>query len=137
MTVLRRVWKSGTPEQFPVATYKDDRLSGWRENYVYKLPCGDVVAVYNDVTESKRSELALRLSEQCFRAIADYTYFWEVWVGPGGRPLWTNPAIERVTGYNIREFMGLEYLIPMVYEADREKVARALKSALRGHGQRV
>ena len=56
--------------------YKDKRLTGARENYVYKLPMGEVVAVYDDVVERERTSLALRMSEQRFRAIADYTYFW-------------------------------------------------------------
>ena len=43
--------------------YKDHRISGWRENYIYKLPSGEIVAVYNDVTESKiAKEEAIRAS---------------------------------------------------------------------------
>ncbi|HUW17998.1 MAG TPA: hypothetical protein VMW16_01700 [Sedimentisphaerales bacterium] len=96
--VFQRVWKTGVPEHHPVSTYKDQRIAGWRENYVFKLPSGEIIAVYDDVTEHKHSELAIRMSEQCFRAIADYTYSWEVWVSPAGRPMWTNPAVERVAG---------------------------------------
>jgi PAS domain S-box-containing protein len=54
--VLQRVWKTGTPENLPVSIYKDKRISGWRENHVYKLPSGEIVAVYDDVTERKRAE---------------------------------------------------------------------------------
>jgi PAS domain S-box-containing protein len=86
-----------------------------------------------EVAERKRAELALRLSEQCFRAIADYTYFWEIWVSPTGRPLWTNPAVMRITGYTIKEFLELkDYPISLVYQQDKEKVAKAFKAALRG-----
>lgn len=51
--VFDRVWETGQPEHFPVAHYKDDRISGWRENYVYKLPSGEIVSVFNDVTQQK------------------------------------------------------------------------------------
>ena len=44
--VLQRVWRTGAPEHFPVGFYQDERISGWRENYVYRLPSGEVVAVY-------------------------------------------------------------------------------------------
>lgn len=54
--VLRRVWKTGKAEHYPVSFYEDRRIAGWRENYIYKLPSGDVVAVYNDVTVRKRME---------------------------------------------------------------------------------
>jgi PAS domain S-box-containing protein len=131
--VFQRVWRTGVPEHHPVSIYRDRRIAGWRENYVYKLPSGEVVAVYDDVTKSKRSELAQRMSQQCFRAIADFSYFWEVWVGPEGRPLWTNPAVHRVTGYTIKEMMALpDYPMPIIDEADRGRMGRAFSSALKG-----
>lgn len=131
--VFQRVWRTGEPENHPVSIYKDQRLSGWRRNYVCRLPNGQVMAVYDDITQSKRSELASRVSEQCFRAIANYGYDWEVWVGPTGRVLWTNPAATDVTGYPIRELMTmLDYPTPLVYEPDRERMARVFQSALSG-----
>ncbi|MHC4517696.1 MAG: PAS domain-containing protein, partial [Planctomycetota bacterium] len=87
----------------------------------------------DDVTQHKRSELAARMSEQCFRSIANYTHGWEVWVGPTGRVLWTNPAVTRVTGYAIRELIGMQdYPVPLVHDDDRERVMRAFRSALKG-----
>ncbi|MBN2132513.1 MAG: PAS domain-containing protein, partial [Sedimentisphaerales bacterium] len=97
LDVFKKVWRTGKAQRHPISVYKDERISGWRQNYVCKLPNGQVMAVYDDVTLSKRSELAARMSEQCFRAIANYTYDWEVWVGPAARVLWTNPAVTRVT----------------------------------------
>jgi PAS domain S-box-containing protein len=85
------------------------------------------------IFERKRSELALRMSEQRFKAIADYSYFWEVWVSPGGNPVWTNPAVEQVTGYSAEELMAMrDYPGALVCEEDREKVEDAFKSALEG-----
>jgi signal transduction histidine kinase len=57
--VFRRVWKTGVPEHFPLSIYKDERITGWRDNFIYKLPSGEVVAVYSDETERKKSEAAL------------------------------------------------------------------------------
>jgi PAS domain S-box-containing protein len=77
--------------------------------------------------------MAARMSEQCFRAIADYTYDWEVWAGPTGRILWTNPAVMRLTGYSVREIVAMsDYPNPIVYEEDRERIARAFRSAVNG-----
>jgi len=56
LEVLRRVWKTGQPEQFPLTFYRDSRIAGWRDNYVYKLPSGEVVAIYDDVTERQRTK---------------------------------------------------------------------------------
>jgi len=131
--VFQRVYKTGTPEHHPVSVYKDERIAGWRENYVYRLPSGQVVAVYDDVSTRKRTELVARMTDQCFRAIADYTYDWEVWVGPPGRILWTNPAVQRVTGYSIKEIMAMpDYPVSLVYEQDRKRIEKAFRSALKG-----
>ncbi len=54
--VLRRVFKSGVAEHLPRTFYQDGRIAGWRDNYVYKLPHGEIVAIYDDVTEEKHAE---------------------------------------------------------------------------------
>ncbi len=65
--VFQRVWKSGNPENHPITLYEDKRIKGWRENYVYKLPSGEIVAIYDDITERKKIEIereeALRQTE--------------------------------------------------------------------------
>jgi len=57
--VLQSVWRTGVPERHPSTQYHDERISGWRDNYVYRLPSGKIVVIYNDVTESKQAEEAL------------------------------------------------------------------------------
>ncbi|MBP1610793.1 MAG: response regulator receiver domain with sensory domain [Acidobacteria bacterium] len=57
--VFQRVCRTGKSERFPATFYKDEKISGWRENYVYKLPSGEVVSVFDDVTESKQAEKIL------------------------------------------------------------------------------
>ncbi|MCL5281988.1 MAG: PAS domain S-box protein [Planctomycetes bacterium] len=133
LAVFRRVWRTGEPEEHPISIYKDARTTSWRRNYVCKLPNGDIVAVYDDVTQTKRSELATRMGEQIFRAIANYSYDWEVWVGPNGRVLWMNPAATRICGYSVEELTMMRgFPEPIVYEPDRERVMRAFESAVQG-----
>ena len=60
---FQRVWRTGRPEYLRDAMYEDTRLAAsWRETWVYKLPSGEIVAVYNDVTERKRA--AERIASQ-------------------------------------------------------------------------
>ena len=69
--VLRRVWRTGKPEHYPITYYRDDRIEGWKENYVYRLPSGEIVAIYDDVTAQKRAELAAQEGEERFRSLFD------------------------------------------------------------------
>jgi PAS domain S-box-containing protein len=68
--VFQRVWQTGKPEHFPLNIYKDERDPGsWRENWVFKLPAGEIVAIYNDITERKRTEQAVLDSEVRYHAL--------------------------------------------------------------------
>lgn len=88
---------------------------------------------YRDITQKKLAEEALRQNEKRFRAIADYTYDWENWVGPDSKLIWVNPAVERITGYSIRECLEMpDYPLPLVHKDDRELIKDAFSKAAQG-----
>jgi len=62
--VLQRVSRTGQTEHHPARLYKDGRIEGWRENFVYRLATGEVVAVYRDVTARMRAEEEARASKE-------------------------------------------------------------------------
>ncbi len=45
-----------------------------------------------------------RRNEERFQIIADYSYAWEIWFDAQGRAVWTNPSVQRVTGYSVDDF---------------------------------
>lgn len=67
--VLQRVNKTGNPEHFEDSYYEDDRISGWRRNYIYKLRTGEIVAVYEDVTDQKTAQQKLSEKNKQYEAI--------------------------------------------------------------------
>ena len=69
--VFQKVWKTGKPECSPISFYKDNRISGWRENHVFKLDTGEIVAVYDDITKRKQAEEELRKSKNHLRSLID------------------------------------------------------------------
>ncbi len=71
LEVMRRVWQTGVAESFPAKLYADSRIQGWRENYVCKLPSGQLMTIYNDLTDEKKAEEALQESEASLKTILE------------------------------------------------------------------
>jgi PAS domain S-box-containing protein len=71
---LQKVWRTGDSEYFPANLRYGENIHGhWRDNWTYKLPSGEIVNVYNDVTDRKLAEKALQESETYLRATLDST----------------------------------------------------------------
>jgi PAS domain S-box-containing protein len=73
------------------------------------------------------------LARQAFKAIADFTYDWESWIGPEGATRWVNPAVERITGRTPAECLEMpDYPLGLVHPHDRETIAAAMSGAASG-----
>ena len=83
--VFKRVYSSGLPEKLPVSHYEDNRIMLWAENYVYKLPSGEIVALYDDQTTEKKAEDTLRIQEErlklALEATSDALWDWNIKTG--------------------------------------------------------
>lgn len=53
LATFQNVWRTGNPEEHPTFLYQDDRQTFWADNYVFKLPSGEIVSVFDDVTARK------------------------------------------------------------------------------------
>ena len=80
------------------------------ENWVYKLPSGEVVAVYNDISERKRAEEALRESEERFRSLVENATVGIYRTTPDGHILMANPALVRMLGFDSFEELAARNL---------------------------
>ena len=129
--VFRRVHETGRPEYFPLSFYKDSRISGWRDNYVFKLSTGEIVAIYHDVTDVKQMEEKLRISEERYRIVIEETeqmiYDYNV---QNGKIIWVG-AVEKITGYTQKEYtvFDIKKWEESIHSDDRERVVSALKEA--------
>lgn len=107
---IQRVWKTGIAEHHPVSIYKDERIAGWRENYILKLPAGEIVAIYEDVTEKKQAE-----EQQAFlSAIIEYSNDGIIGKTLDGIVTSWNKGAERIYGYSAGEIIdeSVSMLVP-------------------------
>ncbi|MEA3306506.1 MAG: ATP-binding protein, partial [Elusimicrobiota bacterium] len=70
LKVFQRVYKTGKMEFLSENIFiTKEGVKVWRENYVYKLPTGEIVAIYDDVTDRKNKERLIAESEDKFRSL--------------------------------------------------------------------
>ncbi|MDO8943206.1 MAG: PAS domain S-box protein [Desulfobacterales bacterium] len=103
LDVLSRVWRTGEQEHLGPTCYRDGSRDSWRENYVYRIASGEVVSVYEDVTDRVLRERDLRLKTFSLDNANDAVF----WVTCEGRFLDVNATACRYYGYSEEEFRAL------------------------------
>ncbi len=72
-----------------------------------------------DVTYPRRIEEELKLSQERYHTVAEYTYDWESWVSPEGNVLYASPSCERITGYEPKRFLeSRDFLQRIIHPED-------------------
>jgi PAS domain S-box-containing protein len=104
--VLLRVGKTGQPERMPMAFYRDERVSGWRDNFVFRLPSGEMVVVYDDISARVHAVEALRRSRETLRVLLDTTPAGVCLLDPQGIVLAANKLLAQWLGKPFREVVG-------------------------------
>jgi len=122
--IFQRVWRTGKAESHPVSLYQDQRLRFWVENYVYKLPSGDVVAVFDDVTGRMEAEEALKRSEERYRTILNEMEEGYQEVDLKGNFTFFNDAFLKLFGYSGKEMLGTHF---SRYAAEKAVVKRVYR----------
>jgi len=141
--VLRRVWKEGKPEYFPPTLYEDVRIGTvWWEDYVYKLPTGELVATFENVTERMKAVDDLRRSvsqvmaerdkiDTIVQSIAEAVFV----VDKDDAIILFNEAASVITGIPMGEAIGKRYVDHLKFVAGPdEKRADAFIKAARETG---
>jgi PAS domain S-box-containing protein len=120
--VFQRVWKTGNPEYFSGGIYQDHRLPpSWRESYVYKLSSGEIVAVYQDVTEQKLAQKALEESEKRFRDLVENSLT-GISIVQDNQVVYQNQAQELLLGPLPRSYLLADF--EKIHSEDVESVKR-------------
>ncbi len=103
LETMQRVKKTGEPERVEAFLYRNDWGESWREAYVYKLPSGEVVLVYQDVTEDMTRQADLRLKQFSLNQSYDSIF----WIGQDGSFFDVNETACRDYGYERDELLHL------------------------------
>lgn len=133
--VLQRVWRTGISEKFPISQYKDERIIGWRENDVYKLSSGEVVAIYKDMTAKKQAEAELFRTKERFRITLESIGDAVIATDSEGQVSFINKVSEMLTGWNREDAIGepVSTVFRIINEYTRKPVENPVDKVLIEH----
>jgi len=123
---LRRVWKTGQNERLHAGYYRDDLRQGWRDNRIYKLPSGAVVAIYDDVTEQKEAERKLEESEKRLRTVLETVALVAIMLDSKGQLIFCNDFFLNMTGWTREEVLGKDWFDIFVPVDIRDDLKRSI-----------
>jgi len=84
-----------------------------------------------EIKDRARIEEDLRVSEERFRTVADFTYEWEYWQGPDNKMIYVSPSCQRISGYSRDDFMNDPGLIEkIVHPEDIENLRKKANEAV-------
>jgi len=125
--IFKRVYKTGRPEEHPISFYRDNRISGWRRNYVYKLPTGEIVSVFDDRTRQKDTEELLKVSEEFSSSLMKNSPTPIMVLNADYSMRYMNPAFEKMVGYKFGNMIGEKPPYPWWEKAMYGKADKFLK----------
>jgi PAS domain S-box-containing protein len=131
LEIFKRVWQTGQAEFYPAAIYKDEkRRETWRENWIYRLPDGKIVAIYTDVTQRQRTEEAIRISEARYRSLVENQIAVISRTDFDGKLTFVNDEFCRVFGRKKEELLG-NRIVSSVLPEDQHLVGQAIQKAMK------
>lgn len=131
LACLREVHRTGEPRELPTCHNHDDRIAGWRRNYIYPLPTGELVAVYSDVTAQIEAKAILEESEARYRDLADNALDMIQSVDTDGVVIYANRAWLTAMGYTEAD-LGHINVFDTIHPAHREHCMEAMFEVMNG-----
>jgi PAS domain S-box-containing protein len=107
-----------------------DRARAVRDPFDRIVYCEGAI---EDITDRKRTEVALQQSEQRFRALIENSSDAVALLGADGTVLYVSPSVRRVLGYDAKERLGRNRL-DIVHPEDRDRVQQGLADLARMPG---
>jgi len=100
--LLKKVNITGQKEIHKATLYEDNRIQGWRENEIYKIDNGLIIAIYKNITAEKKIETNLKLYKQIVDTISENVIITDI----NGTIIYVNPSYLQTMGYLENEVIG-------------------------------
>lgn len=108
LSVMQRVWQTGSPDHCASVRHRDGRIVKWHEHYVYRLPEKEIVVITDNQTAEKQLCETLRLHGERLRVLLDALADGVLAATLDTRRfVYANPAVGALFGYAPEEMLQL------------------------------
>jgi len=129
MELCFQVFQTGERARFPAVFFKNHRATGWSEGVIYKLSTGNIVFLYDEVSQRVLSENELwqekERAQVTLASIGDAVLTTDV----AGNLTYLNPVAEAITGWKDEEARGLK--IENVFDIFHERTGQPMSQPVR------
>ena len=113
--LLKEVNKTGEPQERPIKVVDNDNIITYQNNYIYKLDSGEVINIYEDLTEKKKQEKALKEKNDLLEGLMDNMLVGILVGKTSGELIHLNKGFEKITGYNKDDIKSLKDWLHKAY----------------------
>jgi diguanylate cyclase (GGDEF)-like protein/PAS domain S-box-containing protein len=118
LDILKNVYKTSKPQHYMLHYLNENGKEVWRDNYVYKLPSGEVVAVYQDITQEKLNQRTINILSLALQKSKNIIYI----ADDKCNLMWVNEEFESVMGYSLKDIVGKN--VWSIYNLPKEQIKK-------------
>jgi two-component system, LuxR family, sensor kinase FixL len=104
--VIQQISSSGVAQHLGPTFVSELKMPGWYECFIYRPPNGEIVCIFDNVTDRKRAEIDLVESEKKYKDLVQN--LWEgIWqLDRTNQTVFVNQRMAEMLGYKITEMLG-------------------------------
>jgi len=119
--VYKRVYRTGQPEEYYLEVNKDEDFAMYQRNYIYKLKTGEIVNIYEDLTELKNKEKRIKSKNELLEGLMDNLLVGVGVVSNSGKVKHLNKGFTNITGYTKEDIKNLNDWFKLAYPDKKER----------------
>jgi len=133
-----RAWRTGEAEKIVVKVRNKKNLDLWHDNYIYRLSSGEVVSIYDDITEEVELHRLIEENEKKFRKIFELSPEAIVIIDERAQIVDLNNRVAEWLGYDTKEVIGKNLLeLPFLSEKYKALVLTKFKERMQKQGSEI
>ena len=127
----RRIAATGKQVEFEQVDHNDHEIKGVFDVHAFQTAPNHVAVFFRDVTDRKKADDALRVSEARFRTIVDTSLEGILTIDDHGVITFTNIRMAEMLGYSRQELLGRS-ILDIVHEEERQDHQKQLELRRQG-----